>query len=67
MPIVNCCAPLFGQLLSQFISSMFLVCKFHEPKRQQTETDKKKVTEKELTHLNHKIVRFNYVYSRSHL
>jgi hypothetical protein len=55
MPIVNCCAPHFGQLLSHLISSMFLVCKFHEPKRQQTETDKKRVTEKELTHLNHKI------------
>src|SRR5688572_13290342 len=35
---------------------MFLVCKYQEYKRQQQEVNKRKVTERELSHLNHKIV-----------
>ena len=35
---------------------MYLVHKYSQFKRQQQESQKKKVTEKELQHLNHKIV-----------
>ena len=48
-----------SQLLSNILSSMFLICKLTDSKRlntQTNETDPKKVTEKELIHLNHKIV-----------
>lgn len=55
MPSLSSCSPPFGKVLSNLITSMFLICKFHEYKRQQSETNKKKVTEKELTQLNHKI------------
>lgn len=50
----------FKSSLSHFVSSllptMFLVCKFHEYKRQQQEQSRRKVTERELSNLNHKIV-----------
>ncbi|XP_053206657.1 myb-like protein A isoform X2 [Panonychus citri] len=45
----------FIDILSSFFPTMFLVCKFHQFKRQQQESNRKKITEKELSHLNHKI------------
>jgi len=37
-------------------SKRFLVCKYQEYKRQKKESNKRKITEKELSNLNHKIV-----------
>ncbi|CAM1309538.1 Uncharacterised protein g5194 [Pycnogonum litorale] len=37
------------------IPGMYLVYKYNQFKRQQQETNKRKITERELTHLNHKI------------
>ena len=42
------------------IPGMYLVYKYNQYKRQQEEQNKRRVTEKELQHLNQKIVSRNY-------
>lgn len=44
------------QFVSSLLPAMFLVCKFQEYKRHQEDQSRRKVTEKELSNLNHKIV-----------
>jgi hypothetical protein len=52
--------PWFGlrllHVLGSLIPSMFLTCKVGDSKRQQTEHNKRKITERELNNLNQKIV-----------
>lgn len=43
------------RLVTSLFPTMFLVCKFTEYKRQQQDQSKRKVTERELSNLNHKI------------
>lgn len=44
------------RLLGALLPNMFLLCKLGDLKRQQTEQSKRKITERELSNLNHKIV-----------
>ena len=52
-------SPSLSSVVVKFVASvfptMFLVCKFTEYKRQQQDQSKRKVTERELSNLNHKI------------
>lgn len=45
-----------GALAALAVPGMYLVSKYSEFKRQQEEATRRRVTEKELQHLNHKIV-----------
>jgi hypothetical protein len=54
-------SPLAKPLSAIAVPGMYLFYKYSEFKRQQQEVHRKKVTEKELDHLNHKIVSFSGV------
>jgi len=49
-------SPLSKPLSALAVPGMYLFYKYSEFKRHQQEANRKKVTEKELDHLNHKIV-----------
>ncbi|KAH3720134.1 hypothetical protein DPMN_063028 [Dreissena polymorpha] len=48
-------SPLSKSLSALAVPGMYLFCKYNEFKRHQQEISRKKVTERELDHLNHKI------------
>ncbi|XP_052245694.1 uncharacterized protein LOC127854674 [Dreissena polymorpha] len=50
-------SPLSKSLSALAVPGMYLFCKYNEFKRHQQEISRKKVTERELDHLNHKIDR----------
>uniref|UniRef100_T1JAK4 Uncharacterized protein n=1 Tax=Strigamia maritima TaxID=126957 RepID=T1JAK4_STRMM len=63
MPRSHLHTSLMKPFVALALPGMYLVYKYNQYKRQRQEQNKRKVTEKELAHLNHKIVSLSIIHS----